>query len=467
MQTGTSSVILPLARAHAQGGRLDEAEKLFASLLADDPAQPEALAFVLRRAMARGDHASVVGVIERADAAGMRDAALFRVSGQAHLLLGHRAAALSALERSLHIDPGQFTLRLKLGELHEAAGDGRRALAAYFRAVKDAQQQGRWLNDATTEPPLRDPVRHAMAFIDDGRGRLFREALEPFRRRHGAAAIERIDRCLEEYLRGMPGPFDHPSQHPTFLHVPGLSAAGFYPRELFAWMDELEANAAAIREEALAVLAGGEALLEPFLGDAADGAPAGQLRNDQQGRPVWDAFFFYRHGRRYDENHARCPVTSALLEKLPLVRIREQAPEVLFSVLTPGSHILPHTGVTNARLVSHLGLIVPPGCAIRVGAETRSWQEGRGFVFDDTHEHEAWNHDASTRLVLLVDIWNPYLTAIEREAFTALVEAIGDFNRACGYPSDAEILEEHRRQKKAVATTQAVAASREAGQNSM
>jgi aspartate beta-hydroxylase len=449
MQPSASSDSLLIGRSLAEGQRLDEAEAHFARVLAGDPGQPEALAFVLRRALARADHAAVIGLTERAIAAGARDPVLFNVLGHAHLFRGDRPAAISALENSLVLDPGQFQLRLKLGQLHEAAGNQELALTACYRAVTDAQRQGRWMNDATTEPALREPVRHAMAFIDEGRGNLLRAAIEPMRRSHGTAALERIDRCLDAYVAGMPGPFDHPKQRPMFLHVPGLSSASFYPRELFPWMDELEANAAAIREEALAVLTGGDGLLEPFLGDAGDGVATGQLRNDQQGKPAWDAFFFYRHGRRYDENHARCPVTSALLEKLPLVRIHEQAPEILFSVLTPGSHILPHTGVTNTRLVSHLGLIVPPGCAIRVGEETREWQEGRGFVFDDTHEHEAWNHGERTRVVLLVDVWNPYLTQVEREAFNALVQAIGAFHSACGYASDAQRLEEYRRQKTA------------------
>ena len=103
---------------------------------------------------------------------------------------------------------------------------------------------------------------------------------------------------------------------------------------------------------------------------------------------------------------------------------------------------------------------MPPGCLFRVGGETREWHEGRGFVFDDTHEHEAWNHGEETRVVLIVDIWNPLLTEVEREAFGTLVEAIGDFNHACGYRSDAETLEEYRRQK-------AAGSARDAAQNSM
>jgi len=36
--------------------------------------------------------------------------------------------------------------------------------------------------------------------------------------------------------------------------------------------------------------------------------------------------------------------------------------------------------------------------------------------------------------VLILDNWNPYLTDVEREALTALVETIGTFNRECGVP---------------------------------
>ena len=122
----------------------------------------------------------------------------------------------------------------------------------------------------------------------------------------------------------------------------------------------------------------------------------------------------------------------AALDALPLVRIRANAPEVMFSVLTPGSHILPHRGVTNTRVVCHLPLVVPEDCALVVGGETHVWREGEAVAFDDTYEHEAWNRGSSTRVVLIIDVWNPHLTAAERDAVAVLVEAMGDFNRAAG-----------------------------------
>jgi aspartate beta-hydroxylase len=79
---------------------------------------------------------------------------------------------------------------------------------------------------------------------------------------------------------------------------------------------------------------------------------------------------------------------------------------------------------------------VPDNCAIHVGGEERVWHEGECFTFDDTFEHEAWNRSDSTRVVMLLDVWNPHLTEVEREAVTVLVEGIGDFNTEAGVDRD-------------------------------
>jgi aspartate beta-hydroxylase len=115
---------------------------------------------------------------------------------------------------------------------------------------------------------------------------------------------------------------------------------------------------------------------------------------------------------------------------LPLVHIRGHAPEVLFSILTPGSHILKHHGVTNTRLVTHLPLMIPEDCAINVGGVEHAWQEGRCVTFDDTFEHEAWNKSDKVRAVMILDSWHPDLTEAERDAIALLVGGIGDFNQA-------------------------------------
>jgi aspartyl/asparaginyl beta-hydroxylase (cupin superfamily) len=96
----------------------------------------------------------------------------------------------------------------------------------------------------------------------------------------------------------------------------------------------------------------------------------------------------------------------------------------LFSLLRPGTHIQPHHGLLNTRLICHLPLIAPPGCRLRVGGEVRSVEPGKALIFDDSFEHEAWNDGAETRVVLLFEIWRPEITAKERQALTAMFEAI-------------------------------------------
>ena len=123
-------------------------------------------------------------------------------------------------------------------------------------------------------------------------------------------------------------------------------------------------------------------------------------------------------------NAARCPRTMAALADVPLCRMPGRTPSVHFSLLRPGARIPPHTGMLNTRLICHLPLIVPENCGLRVGGETRRWEDRKTLIFDDSIVHEAWNDSAETRGILLFDIWRPELTAIERRAVAALFAAI-------------------------------------------
>jgi len=100
----------------------------------------------------------------------------------------------------------------------------------------------------------------------------------------------------------------------------------------------------------------------------------------------------------------------------------------LFSLLRAGTHIRPHHGLLNTRLICHVPLIVPPGCRLRVGSETREPRAGETMIFDDSFEHEAWNDGVSTRVVLLFEIWRPELSADERDQLTQIFEAIDAYD---------------------------------------
>jgi aspartate beta-hydroxylase len=347
--------------------------------------------------------------------------------GSSYLALEKFGEAQRALGRAVELAPKAFMVRLHYAHALERLGRGRAALTNYFAAITQAQSQNRWLSDETTAPPLRQLVKHAMAYTYEGRKEVFESLLAPLRAQHGEEALRRVADSLRIYLGELSANYPDPRQRPKFLFLPGLPATTYFARELFPWYAAFEAQFAAIREELGAVMAA-QKDIEPFLGSP--GAVKGYLGGID--KPVWDAYFFYRHGEHYADHHRDCPRTSAALEAVPLCRIPEHGPEVCFSVLTPGTHILPHRGVTNTRLVTHLPLIVPDNCAISVGGEERVWREGECFTFDDTFEHEAWNRGDSPRVVMLLDVWNPHLTPVEREAVTALVEGIGDFNDESG-----------------------------------
>ena len=125
-----------------------------------------------------------------------------------------------------------------------------------------------------------------------------------------------------------------------------------------------------------------------------------------------------------EDHAARCPATMAALEHAPIPRFAGRSPMALWSALRPGTHIEPHHGMLNTRLIVHVPLLAPDGCALRVGHQTRSWREGQALIFDDSFEHEAWNRGSELRVILLFEIWRPEISEDERADLTRLFEAI-------------------------------------------
>ncbi len=110
----------------------------------------------------------------------------------------------------------------------------------------------------------------------------------------------------------------------------------------------------------------------------------------------WLWFGLFGAPEDFAANRARCPATARACAAVPgLVNAG-------FSRFLPGTHLYPHRGEMSGVLRCHLPLVVPAGdVAMRFGEIEHRWQAGRCVVFDDTFEHEAWNHAASDRIVLL------------------------------------------------------------------
>jgi Aspartyl/Asparaginyl beta-hydroxylase len=364
-----------------------------------------------------------LGRAERAEPA---DAVTQHNLGRARDGAGDLAGAVAAHGNAVRLRPDFFVARLHFAHALDRNKQAAAALVQYSRALKEAQDQGRWINPATTPQALRPVVERAVQIVRSGRRALFFGLIEPLAQRYGRESLTRVERCLRVYLNEERAASPDPRQQPTFLYFPDLPPAAYLDRSLFPWIGALESQTDAVRAELMTLLPSSAGRERVFTTDELE-------RENLRGLdvpPSWNGYYFYRHGVRRDDNCASCPATAAALEHIPLAHVREHGPEVLYSVFTPGTHLLAHRGVTNTRLVGHLPLLVPPDCALRVGGEIHEWQPGRVVIFDDTYEHEAWNRSQQTRVVMIFDIWNPYLTEAERAALTQLVPGIGDFRKS-------------------------------------
>lgn len=412
----------------AQGQTLS-AEASYAAVLRDHPGEPAVLRRMARLAALRGDATRAASLLRSCRRGGDDDDSIAIELAHALAEAGQLDDAQRELESLVQRESDHALGWLLLGRLRELAGASLGSLQAWFQAVVLARQAGRWFDDETTPRQWAPLVARATQRVRKGQRELLLSLLSELQARHGAAEMKRVEKTLRGWLREFDATPADPRQRPRFLYFPDLPATAYHDPMLQPWAPRLRDAFADIRAEAIAVTRL-ERDLPDFIPAPRDG-PADTYVDGDGPEPSWKAFFFYRHGQRFDANHERAPRTSAVLESIELCRIRDEAPEILFSVLRPGSHIKPHHGVSNVRLVMHLPLVVPEGCALRVVDHgDHAWQEGRLMMFDDTYLHEAWNRSDRTRLILLMDCWNPHLAPVEREAVTAIVEAVSGLRLA-------------------------------------
>lgn len=424
--------LLSAAQRAARGGQLAEAERHLLAVLAMASDHTGALQGAAQMAHARGDMTQATKYWQHLQSLQPDEPRWCYERAQVLEQANELQHAEAVLGEFLRRQPQWPELWLYRAHLNDHLGLPLARLKALDQALSRAQRAGHWGSTATTPAPLQATVQAAWTHWHRARREHLRDAFVDLKANHGAAALSRVDHALAVYLGEVEDAPPDVRQRPKFLYFPHLDTpqepGPYHNPKRHAWASALEAAYPDIRAEAATWLADPEGK-EGFL-TFGPGSDARTYVGGNGAAPAWDALFFYRHGQRFDAAHVRCPRTSAALEAAELVRIQGQTPEVCYSVLSPGTVIKPHYGVTNTRLVMHLPLIVPPDCALQVlGFEPKPWREGRLFMFDDTYEHQAWNHSEQTRVILLMDCWHPSLTEVERVALTALVERITAFER--------------------------------------
>ena len=324
------------------------------------------------------------------------------------------------------LEPGHFGAWLVRGFALAERGLGEASLGALLRAVRLAER----IDPRGLPPAFRNGLAEASRRVRTRLSEVLDAALEPVARARGSAAVARLRKGAAIFSGLQPAAFAHPLWRPGLFYIPDLPPRMFFEREEFPWVATAEAAWMDIRRELEACLSGDDpesAGFAPYVDHAADSHEA-QVWSTINRSKRWSALHFYRHGERCSDAHTRCPATSKMLDAVDLQRIPGYGPEAMFSLLHPKTRIPAHYGSVNGRLIVHLPLVVPKDCGgIRVGTETRTWEEGRIMAFDDSFEHEAWNDSESLRTVLIFDTWNPALDEDERAATVAVLVAVQGF----------------------------------------
>ncbi|XP_068018563.1 aspartyl/asparaginyl beta-hydroxylase isoform X4 [Melanerpes formicivorus] len=326
--------------------------------------------------------------------------------------LGRMRGSLMTLQKLVHLFPSDTSFKNDLGVGYLLIGDNSKAKKVYEEVLSLAPDDGfakvhygfilKAENKiAESIPYLKEGLESGDPGTDDGRFYF-----------HLGDALQRMgdkDAYRWYELGHQRGHFASVWQR-SLYNVKGLKAQPWWTARETGYTDlvkSLEKNWKLIRDEGLAVM---------------DKKSNFFLPEDENLREKgdWSQFTLWQQGRKNENACKSVPKTCALLERFPEATGCRRG-QIKYSVMHPGTHVWPHTGPTNCRLRMHLGLVIPQeGCRIRCAQENRTWEEGKVLIFDDSFEHEVWQEATASRLIFIVDVWHPELTAQERRTLPAI-----------------------------------------------
>ena len=415
---GWIAALIASAKQSARQGRHLESERLLRQAETEAPRHPLVLNENARRLLQSGDVPAAVTIFEHLVEVETGNPEIWFNYAAALRKLDRIEDAAAAIDKMLEIDPRNVVALLEKGSLAEAL-DQPRSAAMSYRAALQLIPPG-----STVPKEFESALHRAKQAIDTNNRALeayVEDGLAEIKSRFSEDSFRRFDQCVDILLQKR----SVYRQQPTFMYFPELPTIEFYDRDLFPWLDDLEAAVADIRAELLEVMSDAEESLVPYVA-LPKGSPVDLWRELNHSRK-WSCYCFWLEGRAYPEHLTRCPRTAKALKSWPKWDVPGSGPTAMFSILEPHTRIPPHTGPVNTRLVTHLPLIVPPGCGFRVGGQQREWIEGQAFVFDDSINHEAWNDSDVARAILIVDTWSPYLSESERELVRTFTRYIGEY----------------------------------------
>lgn len=327
------------------------------------------------------------------------------------------AAMLNAANKVLELDPHNIHALILKGDYYDNQKNYRAAAAHYSLAVRLTQNFASIPNELTRE--IQRITQLQKNYVD-----LFRQYIETQLAQSGyrpESSSQRFTHSLAllfgQKLR--PPVQQQFTQEPHAYFFPELPTIQFYPR--FEWADEVEAATNDIISELANLLESGDENFAPYI--QSNSQKTIKTKTQLLDSNDWSSCSLIKDGVANQKLVDACPKTMAALANVPLT----DTTSILFSQLKPGAKIPPHSGLFNTRLICHLPLIVPKGCIFRVGNESRHWEKGKVWTFDDSINHEAVNTSNETRIILIFDIWRPELSEEERILVSALIRALNAY----------------------------------------
>ncbi|MCZ6559471.1 MAG: aspartyl/asparaginyl beta-hydroxylase domain-containing protein [Gammaproteobacteria bacterium] len=348
--------------------------------------------------------------------------------------LGMNEEAAANFTHSARLDPENVLAMLKAGMLFTAAGQMEKGAELIQRAVLTEPALDQAETNQEMTPAARHEIGAALRTLNQHYKQMNQQILDELAGKYPAKERDRFERAMRILYREEKAEYNHPLQRPEFILIPGMQALPWFEREDFDWIPRVEAAYDDIRGE-LDVLLEEEAEFSPYIVANEEGTDHSKTRagtdfSSLVGSPMWTSFHMTKAGE-ISKNYARCPKTMEVMESLPYPEAEAYMPEIFFSRLQPGGHIIPHYGQMNFRLTVHLGLIIPDGCGIRAGEETRHWEAGKVLAFDDSFEHEAWNRGESERIVLIFEAWHPDIRQAEIDGLQMFFRKRAEWLRRC------------------------------------
>ncbi|MFQ5937765.1 MAG: aspartyl/asparaginyl beta-hydroxylase domain-containing protein [Acidiferrobacterales bacterium] len=411
-------------------GRLDAALAGYDRVLARAPAHVGALYHKAILAFQANRLPESMALLRDARAVMPDDAELNMRLGFVLLTAGRAEEALGPLEQAAAITPLWFEPHLKLGRAHLALGRRDKAQECFQRALMADPGIQAALRDENEPATFREEIRVALELVGERQWAMVSGALNAGASAHPTADLSRIERGFRIECGREARVFNHPLRQPLFLYLPDLPPIPWFEREQFDWVPMVEERLPGVRDE-LEALIREEAQFVPYISEGGGLDPHGTDFSRLEGSMEWNAFYLNQGGRWLEDRCRRCPQTTEIMRAVPAPRMRGFAPEIIFSRLQAGGHIVSHFGRTNVRLTVHMGIIIPDGCTIRVATETRAWQEGCVMLFDDSFEHEAWNRSDRDRTVLIFEAWHPALEVAELVAIEHFFDARSEWLNLC------------------------------------